>query len=85
MISTAKYIKDYIIEIKFNNGKSVMHDFEPEIKKSYNGLILEFLDVKKFRRMKVDNGSLVWRGNNFDVHGSALYEAHFGRKKKLVL
>lgn len=85
MIVYVNHIKDHILEIKFKDGKTVTHDFYNEINNSYNGLVKDYLNVKKFSKVKLDHGNLVWPGNTFDIHGVALYEAHFGKRKKAIV
>jgi hypothetical protein len=85
MIIYVNHIKDHVLEVRFKNGKTITHDFYDEINSSHNGLIKDYLKVKKFKEVRLEYGNLIWPGNILDIHGVALYDAHFGKTKKPII
>lgn len=70
-IINAKFIKNYTVEVVFNNGKKGSVDLQKYLNK---GILKELLDKKKFKRFKVDKelGTIVW-GNGADIAPETLY------------
>ncbi len=64
-ILKAAWIKDYLIEINFNNGKSHLVDFEDFLKKSNHPDIRKYLDIEAFKKFEIKDGNLDW--NDFDL------------------
>lgn len=61
----ANYINDYKLELKFNDGKQIVVDFELFLKKSSNPQIRKYLDLKLFKSFTLIDGDLDW--NDFDL------------------
>jgi hypothetical protein len=64
-VKSAKYIKDYKIELIFNDNKKTTVDFLPFFKSSKHPDILKYLKVSVFKQFKIVNGDLDW--NDFDL------------------
>ena len=47
-IDSAKYLSDYAIRIKFNDGNEKIVDFKPFLSKSLHPSIRKYLDENKF-------------------------------------
>ncbi|HLX64940.1 MAG TPA: DUF2442 domain-containing protein [Planctomycetota bacterium] len=67
----AKYVADYCIHVRFNDGAEKVVDFSHWLK----GPIFEPLkDAAYFRRFFLDGGTVSWP-NGADIAPEALYEA----------
>ena len=67
----AKYVKDYLIEVKFNDGTKKVIDFEPWLA----GPIFRPLKSKPyFKKFFVDGPTLAWP-NEADIAPETLYAA----------
>ena len=64
-IDSAKYLTDYVIRIKFNDGKEKIVDFKPFLSKSLHPSIKKYLDGKKFSNFSLIDGNLNW--NDYDL------------------
>ncbi len=78
-ILNAIYIKDYIIDLLFDDGKYVQVDFFPELHS--NPVCAQFLDLQLFQAFNIENGNIVW-GNNWDMifTPESLYHYQPGQK-----
>ena len=67
----ARIIKDYTVEVIFDDLKKVVIDLRKYLGR---GIFKELLDKKKFRRMKVDAelGTICWP-NGADIAPDTLY------------
>ena len=64
-IDSAKYLSDYVIRIKFNDGNEKIVDFKPFLSKSVHPAIKKYLDENKFSNFSLINGNLNW--NDYDL------------------
>ncbi|WP_372947290.1 DUF2442 domain-containing protein [Mariniphaga sp.] len=64
-IDSAKYLKDYKIWIKFNDGEEKLVDFKPFLSKSLHPSIKKYLDEKIFSNFSLIDGNLNW--NDYDM------------------
>ncbi|MBU2525488.1 MAG: DUF2442 domain-containing protein [Bacteroidetes bacterium] len=64
-IDSAKYLSDYVIRIKFTDGKERLVDFKPFLSKSLHPSIQKYLDENKFSNFALVDGNLNW--NNYDL------------------
>ena len=70
-VTKARYVRDYLIEIKFNDGKKKVVDFEPWL----TGPIFRPLKSKAyFKKFFIDGPTLAWP-NGADIAPETLYEA----------
>lgn len=70
-VTKAKYVKDYLIEVKFNDGTKKVIDFEPWL----TGPIFRPLKSKVyFKKFFVDGPTIAWP-NGADIAPETLYEA----------
>jgi Protein of unknown function (DUF2442) len=83
-ITSFHILKPYQIEVIFNDGKTVLADFEEFLKKSTNPLISQFLDIDKFYDVKLDDyGTLVWGDDEMDINPLKIYEEHYSISKSI--
>jgi hypothetical protein len=64
-IDSAKYLSDYAIRIKFNDGNERLVDFKPFLSKSLHPSIKKYLDENKFSAFSLTDGNLNW--NDYDL------------------
>ena len=68
MITNAIYLTGYRIEVEFDNGLKKTIDLQNLLENSNNKLIRKFLKLSLFRKFKVEDGTLVWGDNEFDLN-----------------
>lgn len=64
-IDFAKYIGDYAIRIKFNDGIEQLVDFKPFLSKSQHPSINKYFNEDLFSEFKIVDGNLNW--NDYDL------------------
>ena len=70
-VTTAQYVKGYLIAVKFNDGTKKVIDFEPWL----TGPIFKPLKNKDyFKKFFVDGPTIAWP-NGADIAPETLYEA----------
>jgi len=62
----ALYISNYKVLITFSDGKQQTVDFENFLKTNSHPQFAEYLDLKKFKKFKIERGNLVW-GKDWDL------------------
>lgn len=70
-IIQAKYIKDYMIEITFQDGSSGIADLSSYPDK--NTVFRKFLEKKYFLDFRIEFGTLVWGNGELDIAPEHLY------------
>ena len=64
-VDSAKYLSDYAIRIKFNDGIEKLVDFKPFLSKSLHPSIKKYLDENKFSNFSLTDGNLNW--NDYEL------------------
>ncbi len=64
-IEQAEYVEEYVLRLKFSDGKEAEVDFGPFLRQSLNPLIRKYLDKDMFKQFTVENGDLFW--NDYDL------------------
>jgi hypothetical protein len=64
-IESAKYLSDYVIRLRFSDGKEKIVDFKPFLSKSFHPSIKKYLDENKFSNFSLTDGNLNW--NDYDL------------------
>jgi len=72
-ITRAKYLRDYLIEVDFDNSSHGIINLEEFLKKDHRKIFQELRDLKKFRKIKVDLDTITWE-NGADIAPGSLYE-----------
>ena len=73
-IEDAKYVKAYILWLKFNDGKEIEVDFAPFLSNSLNPLIRKYLDLELFKQFTLTDGDLYWDDYDLCFPIADLYE-----------
>jgi hypothetical protein len=61
----ARYLKDYVLRIFFDNGEERVVDFKPFLTKSRHPAIIKYRKDSVFRKFKVQGGNINW--NDYDL------------------
>lgn len=72
-IIKASYLKDYILNITFNDGVNKDIDFEPIIK-ARKKLFGEILNLEKFKQFKLNDWTVSWLDGKLDLAPEYLYQ-----------
>ena len=69
-IKTAKYINDYKIRIKFNDGKENIVDFKRFIINSHHPDINKYQNINLFKNFNLEYGEIEWNNHElaFPIH-----------------
>jgi hypothetical protein len=59
-IVEATFVSDYKIRLVFNDESQRVVDFGPFLKKARNPDTTDYLDLKKFREFRIEDGDLIW-------------------------
>jgi hypothetical protein len=68
-VTKTRYVKDYLIEVKFNNGKKKVVDFEPWL----TGPIFRPLKSKAYFKKFFIDGPTIALPNGADIAPETLY------------
>ena len=60
MSMAPKYISDYKIRLRFNDGTKRVVDFGPFLAKAKNPDTTDYRDLKKFKSFRIEDGDLIW-------------------------
>ncbi len=71
-VISAKYLKDYEIELVFDNGKKGVVDLAKTLQQDHRAIFKELLDKEKFCKFKVNADTVVWQ-NGLDLAPEFLY------------
>jgi hypothetical protein len=72
-VINAQIVKDYQIQIEFNDGLSGVIDFQKIVRNDTRPIMLQLLDMQMFQTYKVDYDTLCWE-NGADFAPEYLYE-----------
>ena len=72
-IAEIKYLSDYKLEIKFEDGKVNLVDFKNFLNKSQNPMISKYRNINKFKKVKIDTGFLSWNDGEMEISSQSLY------------
>jgi Holliday junction resolvase len=75
-IKEAKYISDYKIYLKFNDGKEKLLDFENFISGSIHADIKKYQNKNLFKHFTLQHGDLEW--NDYEL-AFPIYDLYQGR------
>ncbi len=77
-VENVKYIKDYVLELEFTDGRRAQMDFRKKIF-GRGGVFKPLEDIDFFRQVKVDSeaGTIVWP-NDVDLDPDVLYSEATG-------
>ena len=81
-ITAIKYVKDYLLQITFNNGETKIVDMEPYV--GGDGVFKPLQDIEYFKTVKLDpaGNTICWE-NGCDMCPDVLYQ--IGKARDLIL
>ncbi len=69
-VNNARYVKDYILEVEFNDGLKKKIDFQYLLsRKPFASL----KNLEVFRNFKLDSWTVTWDNGNIDIAPESLY------------
>jgi hypothetical protein len=75
-IEEAKYVDDYKIYLKFNDGKENILDFKNFIFSSQHPEIKKYQDKNLFKNFNLEHGEIEW--NDYDL-AFPIYDLYIGK------
>jgi len=75
-IKEARYVKDYLIELKFENGKTGIVDLREY--KDKGEVFKDFINIEYFKNFSINYGTLVWGNGEVDIAPETLYHIATG-------
>ena len=68
-LKEVKYIKEYKLELIFDNGRRKIHDFKNFLFNSNHPFISKYKKLNLFKKVKIDStGCLSWGDNEMDFN-----------------
>jgi len=87
-IKNAEYITGYQLRVWFTDGTVRIISLYGLLNRSKNHLINKYLDINLFKQFKVEEGTLCWGENEFDINPVKIYKGEYDLKnpslKKLL-
>ncbi len=77
MITQATYLTDYRIRVLFDDGTRRDIDLYGFLSSSKMPLVRKYLDLEKFRQFKIEDGTLAWGDNEFDLNPINIYKGKY--------
>ena len=77
MITSVKHVKDYKLIVKFEDDTIKYIDMYPFISSSSHPLIRKILNMKLFKKVRIEHGTLAWGDNEFDINPISIYKGQF--------
>ncbi|MBI5245533.1 MAG: DUF2442 domain-containing protein [Elusimicrobia bacterium] len=78
-IIKAEHLGDHVLKLLFSDGTEREIDFKPFLERSRHPEIRKFLSLRRFKRISLQNGELMW--GDFDLIFPIIdlyYNLHFG-------
>lgn len=76
-IVEVKYIKDYILECHFEDGKVVTANFSDFLHNAKNPMTTQFLDKERFAKVQLFYGDLTWEDGQMDISCRSIRKEDF--------
>ena len=80
-IEKAKYIASYQIQVWFTDGTTRVIELFSFLKKSKNHMVSKYLDLALFSQFRVEDGTLCWGDNDFDLNPANIYNGQYDAQK----
>jgi hypothetical protein len=77
IITDAKYLCDYLIEVTFFDHSVKVVDLEDFFKLSKHKLVHKFYPLEQFKQFRIERGALAWGDNECDINPVDMYEGVF--------
>lgn len=80
-IQKAEYIDGYQLKVYFNDGTIRIINLYAFLMSSKNHLIRKFQNIELFKQFRVEDGTLCWGDNEFDLNPINIYNGEYDHKK----
>ena len=80
-ILKAEYIDGYQLKVYFNDGAIRIINLYAFLISSKNHLIRKFKNIELFKQFRVEDGTLCWGDNEFDLNPANIYNGEYDHKK----
>ena len=77
MITKAKYLHDYLIEVVFNDRTTRVIDLEDFFKNHTWVSARKFAPLNRFKQFRVEDGTLCWGDNECEINPYYIYEGKY--------
>ena len=77
MITKAKYLYEYLIEVTFDDGIIKVIDLESFFKNHNWALVRKFIPLELFKQFYIDCGTLMWGDNECSIDQFEIYEGKY--------
>lgn len=77
-IDSARYLGDFAVRIRFNDGTEQLVDFKPFLTKSLHLSIKKYLNEEYFAKFQIVDGNLNWNDYDLIFPIYDLYEGKIG-------
>ena len=83
-VTKVKYVRDYLLQITFNNGETKIVDMEPYV--GGDGVFKPLQDIEYFKTVKLDSaGNTICWENGCDMCPDVLYQIGKASAPDLIL
>lgn len=76
-IIEVRYITDFVLVCRFDDGKIVTANFRKFLMHSQNPMTKQFLDKERFAKVEIRNGHLTWEDGQMDIPRWSVYNGEF--------
>jgi len=66
LVDSVKYIKDYVIDVTLRTGEVKRYDFKKWLFSDINPMLYKFRKLNHFKKVRVENGIIVWGDDEMD-------------------
>lgn len=71
-INNVTYLDGYQLKVKFHNGVEKLVNLESWLKSQHNPSISQYLDLNKFKNVRLESGFLSWDNGEMELSGDTL-------------
>ncbi|HTA26513.1 MAG TPA: DUF2442 domain-containing protein [Bacteroidia bacterium] len=83
LVSDVKYIKDYVIEVTLRTGEVKRYDLKKWLFSDINPILYKFRKLNHFKKVRVENGIIVWGDDEMDFTPDHMVEMEVNHKEKI--
>ena len=89
-ITGVKYLKNYILHVTFKNGLVKDFNFKDFLFTETNPMFTKFRSINLFKKVRAENGLLIWGDDEMDFLGEHLFllekeSKKAGKRKEAVI
>jgi hypothetical protein len=82
-ITSAKYLNDYKLAVAFADGTKKNIDLGDFMRANKYAIAGKFINKELFKQVRVEDGTICWGNNEFDINPSDIYNGNFDIDAKL--